>query len=426
MKPSKFNVFFNYNNKDYITNTLSKSVDELEGDDKQLLETGDFSKLSSDEQEYLLSRGFAVKDEIDEIGLLRYNANRSKDSKEEMEFVIAPTLACNFKCIYCFESPRKGSMNESTQNAVLSFIFKRTNTDENKRVHIIWFGGEPLLYPNIIIRMNQKIYDFCKENNKECKSDIITNGYLLNRELVKSLETAHISHFQITLDGIKEIHDSRRMLCNGGGTYDAIYTNLKLFKDSNITVSLRINVDKSNISTFNNLEQDITNLNNPNIKCSPALVEVSSKHIDDEVSRNCFTDHNGIDCYYTNECISKYYKSYSISDYPLREFYCEAEHHHSFAIDELGNVYKCWNSLGVEKDILCTVYNEEYNPAVLSTFFSRDPFTENDCKNCPYIPICAGGCLMQKILQNRHFCDECKYTFLKAAMREIDSKNKRR
>ena len=422
MKPSRFNIIFEHNGKNYITNTVSKSITELEDKYKTAIECGELSTFSKDEQKYLLEKGFAVEDGIDEIGLLRYRANKIKDSKEEMEFVIAPTLACNLKCTYCFETPRIGFMSEETQKNVLLFIFNKANTDENKRIHIIWFGGEPLLYPEIVINMNQKIYEFCKQNGKELRSDIITNGYLLNKELLERLKAAHINHFQITMDGVKKIHDSRRMLCNGCGTYDVIYNNLKLFKDFDIPVSLRINVDKNNISSFNKLEQEIFNLNNPKIECSPALVEVSSKHLDDDVSNDCFTDDNGMGYYYTNEYIKKYYNTHRISDYSLRLFFCEAEHHHSFAIDELGNVYKCWNSLGVDKDILCTVTDEEYNPSILSTFFSRDPFTEGDCKDCPYIPICAGGCLMQKQLHNnKNFCADCKYTFLQAAKREIDN-----
>lgn len=420
MKTSKFNIIFRHNGKNYITNTLSKSITELEDDYRKIIDDNELSRLSDEDQAYLLKNGFAVSDETDEIGLLRYRANKIKNSKEEMEFVIAPTLSCNFKCTYCFESPRNGCMNKETQQNVLSFIFNKTSSSKTIRVHIIWFGGEPLLYPDIVINMNQRIFNYCQQNGKEFKSDIITNGYLLNAELLNRLKAAHINHFQITMDGIKEIHDSRRMLRDGRGTYDVIYNNLKLFKNSDLKVSLRVNIDKNNISTFNLFEKEITDLNNHNIECSPALVEVSSKHLNDIVT-DCFVEDNSLSYYYNNSYIKKYYNTRNISDYSLRLFFCEAEHHHSYAIDELGNVYKCWNSLGVDKDILCTVTDENYNSSILSTFFARDPFTEDDCKECPYIPICAGGCYMQKKLHNKNFCAECKYTFLQSAIREIDN-----
>ncbi len=420
MKASMFNIFFSYKNKEYLTNTVSKSVTELDNDHKRLIENNNLSQLSENDQNYLLQQGFAVDDSINEIGLLRYRSCKLRTSKEEMEFVIAPTLACNFCCTYCFENPRSGYMSPSVQSDVLSFIFRQSQSDENKRIHIIWFGGEPLLYPEIVIDMNEKIYNYCLKNGKEFRSDIITNGYLLDSELLSRLEKAHINHFQITIDGIKEIHDTRRMLFNGAGTYDVIYNNLKLFSDFGFSVTVRVNIDKSNISCFSMIENEIAAINNSKIECSPALVEISEKHCND-IWDQCFTDESGLNYYYNNDHIKKYYTSQRVSDYSLRLFFCEAEHHYSFAIDELGNVYKCWNSLGCDQDILCSVNDDEYNPAVLSTFFARDPFTEDDCKNCPYIPICGGGCLMQKILhKNKNFCADCKHTFLQSVKNEID------
>lgn len=421
MKLSKFNIIFDHNNETYITNTLSKSILKIDDKYKKIFENAQVNELSKEEQKLLLDKGIAIRDDIDEIGLLRFRANKIKNSKEEMEFVITPTLSCNFSCTYCFENPRKGFMTETVQEKVLKFIFDKTNTQENKRIHIIWFGGEPLLYPEIVINMNNKIYDYCKKNNKEFQSDIITNGYLLTKKLIDKFVDCHINHLQITIDGNKEIHNKRRVLNNGEGTYDTIYNNLKLLKNTPMTVSIRINIDKTNINNFNQLEKDIASLNNDKMCCSPALVELSEKHFDD-IQCDCFYDEKSLINYYNNSHIKKYYNQQKGSDFSLRLFFCEAEHTYSFAIDELGNVYKCWNSLGVDKDIYCTVDDDKENPAVLSTFFARDPFTELQCINCPYIPICAGGCIMQKKMHGeKNFCADCKYTFLKAVKNEIDN-----
>lgn len=421
MKPSKFNIIFDHEDKLYMANTLTKSILQINKDIKEVIENNQISKLCTEEQKVLLKNGFAINEDIDEIGLLRYRANKIKNSKEEMEFVIAPTLACNFKCSYCFESARNGFMEENIQKKVLDFIFDKSNTEDNKKIHIIWFGGEPLLYPNIVNMMNREIYNYCQNKKKEFKSDIITNGYLLTKDLVFDLIESHIDHLQITIDGCKKHHDQRRILKNGLGTYDTIYENLKLLKDTPIDVTIRMNIDKNNLNDINRLETEINRLGNPNIHCSPAIVEISEKHLDD-IKGNCFSDQSSLEGYYGNPQISKYFISDKISDYSLRLFFCEAEHAHSFAIDELGNVYKCWNSLGVEKEIYCTVCDYTENPAVLSIYFARDPFTEFDCIECPYIPICAGGCIKQKMLHNnKNFCAESKFNFLKSAKKEIDN-----
>ena len=107
MKLSRFNIIFEHDNSHYITNTVSKSILKLTNEEKDALSKNETALLTADDWHTLTEKGFAVNDELDEIGLLRYRANVLKNSKEEMEFVIAPTLSCNFKCPYCFETPRK-------------------------------------------------------------------------------------------------------------------------------------------------------------------------------------------------------------------------------------------------------------------------------------------------------------------------------
>lgn len=424
MKFSKFNIVFDYKTNIYITNTLTKSIMQIDEKIKKVLKDNKIDDFSQEEINIFKSKGFVINSNIDEIGLLRYRSNKLKNSKKEMEFVICPTLECNFKCTYCFESSRKGYMNENVQNKVLKFIFEKTHNSENEKIHIVWFGGEPLLYPDILLKMNEEIFTYCKENKKELRSDIITNGYLLNEKLIDRLVNSHIDHLQITIDGSKTFHDARRVLKNGLGTYDKIYNNLELLKDKPITVSLRMNIDKNNLDSISELENDIKKLNNSNICTHPAIVELSSNHFND-IKDNCFHDNNGLEFYYNHPEISKYYDSCKCSDYGLRLFFCEAEHANSFVIDEIGNVYKCWNSIGNDDEIYCTVDNHQKNPAILSTYLARDPFTEKDCIDCPYIPICAGGCVMQRKLHNKNFCSESRFNYLKTVKNSIDVYNEK-
>ena len=421
MKLSQFNIIFDNAGKSYITNTFSKGIIELDEHHRNIISDKRLDLLTENEIALLLEKGFAVEDDIDEIGLLRYRSYKQRNSKEEMEFVIAPTLDCNFTCKYCFEKKRSGKMSKETQKKVLDYIFRITDTEDNKRIHIIWFGGEPLLYPDIVLNMNMAIFKYCQAKGKTLKSDVITNGFLLSEKLIGELIKCHIEHLQITIDGNRELHNQRRVLSNGLPTYDTIYNNLKLFRGTTLTVTLRINIDKSNVNSISELERDIQKLKNENIACSPALVEVSNHHFED-IKSTCISEDDELYDYYNNSYLKKYFSSQSSLDYGLRLFFCEAEHYYSFAIDEIGNVYKCWNSLGVEKDIYCTVEDETPNPAILSTYFSRDPFTESKCISCAYIPICAGGCLMQRKLRNNdNYCSDCKYTFINAAIKEIEN-----
>lgn len=59
--------------------------------------------------------------------------------------------------------------------------------------------------------------------NLDYQADRITNGYLLTEKVVAMLPSLSISSLQITIDGMKAVHDSRRCLKLGAPTFDRIY-----------------------------------------------------------------------------------------------------------------------------------------------------------------------------------------------------------
>ena len=58
----------------------------------------------------------------------------------------------------------------------------------------------------------------------------------------------------MTIDGPKDVHDSRRISCDGKSTFDLLISNVNKLIDSGLDVIVRINVDKENINM--NFEDD--------------------------------------------------------------------------------------------------------------------------------------------------------------------------
>ena len=51
-----------------------------------------------------------------------------------------------------------------------------------RRLHICWYGGEPLLAQESIKRLSEAFLQLCKEYHMEYSADIITNGTLDKNE----------------------------------------------------------------------------------------------------------------------------------------------------------------------------------------------------------------------------------------------------
>ena len=158
-----------------IYNTYSKALVVL--DSKEYSEFLDLDIQDSDTLKVLLKNKILVDEEFDEKGFLSYCHNMTKFSKDALHLVLATTMDCNFGCPYCYENRRKGKMSEAVQDAIIDYIHE--NLEKGVRLlDITWYGGEPLLYPDIIERMSKQIHELVDRYTCELNMYMVTNGYL--------------------------------------------------------------------------------------------------------------------------------------------------------------------------------------------------------------------------------------------------------
>ena len=339
--------------------------------------------------------------------------NREKSLfSDTLTVVICPTMDCNFRCTYCFESHRQGKMSLEVQNDILKLLDKIIENRKIKKIKIIWFGGEPLLAIDIIESFSQKLINLSKEKKINYKASIITNGYLLNQKMIEIFDKSKISHIQITLDGINETHNYTRHLINNGPTFNKIINNLKTIKFKGL-INIRHNVHKDNWQEINNLQSLINDIKkNTGNNLVYYFAEVT-------YNENILNEKNKL-----INIIPKFnYGKLSLlydNDSDLLEFkkrYCGAQDLNFIVIDELGNLFKCeGDNLANDKMSFGTVKNwDPCNPILsakrpkniicyINTLITLD---DEECKNCFWLPICAGGCPNLRLL-NKKSCTPYK------------------
>jgi len=80
----------------------------------------------------------------------------------------------------------------------------------------------------------------------------VTNGYTL-KDYIDILKQGHIREIQVTLDGTAEIHNNRRILKGGTGTFDKIIEGIDACISNKLTVNLRMVIDKENMNNLPDL-----------------------------------------------------------------------------------------------------------------------------------------------------------------------------
>jgi uncharacterized protein len=357
----------------------------------------DQAETSQDKEfvEGLVSGGYLIGDAIDEVTALRVQANMSRLSSSTLALTIAPTLACNFSCDYCFESQSAVRMSEQTQRALLDFA--DYHLEEASKLLVCWFGGEPTLCLPIIERLQTELLEIAERHNAQMEpTSLITNGYLLDGKMARKLRNLDITEAQITIDGPPAVHDRRRKLRNGKGTFARIMDNLTEISDI-LTVGIRINVDRENTEEACQVVEILRDRKIlSSIKVSFAQVQSSGAACAD-IRDRCL-GHEEFSRWQVRLYKNLMDKGIYHVDYPEISggVTCGAVSKNSFVISPTGDCFKCWEELSLDReksigDIFSSQPNEQQKVNI-ERFRAWNPFEMAECRECDILPICLGGC----------------------------------
>ncbi|MBI2431896.1 MAG: SPASM domain-containing protein [Candidatus Hydrogenedentes bacterium] len=161
------------------------------------------------------------------------------------------THGCNLACRYCYgRTPLPANdascflygastapMSEETAFRGIDYLF--ANSGRLRKVHVTYFGGEPLLNFPLIKAVTRYCRAREKQHGKEAELSVVTNGVLLDEERVHFFNQHRVS-VQVSMDGPKGIHDANRSFRDGSGSYDVMLPGVKqLLKNRNGRVPVR-------------------------------------------------------------------------------------------------------------------------------------------------------------------------------------------
>ncbi len=307
---------------------------------------------------------------------------------------ICPTMGCNFDCPYCFENHKAGKMTQKTQDDVVALAERMLAVSQKKALSVTWFGGEPLLAPDVIEALTGRLIALCEEKGAEYSAGIITNGYLLTQENADLLARCKVKMAQITLDGVGEAHDKTRHLAGGGATFERITDNLRQGK-LDFRVSVRHNVHAENVGEIESLKAFVETLaaeSGNKILYYPALVSGNDASDD----RGC-----GVGLLCSSDASEIGVRRDAKRFAPGHGQYCGAHRLMSVGIDEKGNLQKCWEDVDKPEHSFGTAERwDPKNPIAtadcpdnLTRYLNTAlPNSDEECSGCVWLPTCAGGC----------------------------------
>ncbi len=400
----------------FLHNTLSGVMLELDENHARIAHSlrDGTSPSSAEPGEFITlleESGFLADPDMERFMLMksRYRRNAACFSTAYVGLTICPTLACNFACPYCFEHSQGDAtvMDDRTIEALLAFIRKHNDA---KHLTVRWYGGEPTLAFGVIEKLTAKFIELFDDY---ADAGLVTNGFLLDREKIDRLNDLKIGTVQITLDGSEATHNRRRILGNGGATYEKILRNIDLLMDSDWkgSCAVRVNVDSSNRHEYALLRKELLDrYKGRKLTVYPGHLNTARGNADDQQCGLCNDEWASFQLDgYLREGITPRGGLYPVSG---SQSLCIATSHQGYVVGPKGELYKCWEDVGREGMVIGTVHNEPFitNPELLVRYsIGTDPYSDSECMECRVFPVCGGGCVNRRMRAQQFGEDSLEY-----------------
>lgn len=410
-----------------VINSISGAIDLFDDAEWELVRgcdnARDFTSIPENLRCFLVRRGYLYFNEPDEADAFAYLMRYYRTEPAEAQNAIIPTMACNFRCDYCFEklSLRCGSsiMSEDQIVTAQAIIKERTSRGGNRLLRV--FGGEPLQPQTFSII--EKFFRFASDESITLQ--ITSNGFHIVDfvSLFRRFPNVPL-YIQVTLDGVEKTHDSKRRHMGGISSFDRIVRGIdEMAKLPNTQITVRQNIHKEVLNNYSaviafikqkgwhlrdNIEFQLSGLF-PSYDCAIAVPDKPDAiDIVDLYNRYISADSDLDEAHFTTTTFSSeasYLATifnfhvpgiHTRSDcFTPRVVYCHA------AIDSAkyvfspdGLIYNCLNLVG-NRDSAIGTYSggrAEIFETSVARWSKRTVTAIEECRNCELAALCGGGC----------------------------------
>ena len=370
--PSRFTISFSHNSEPYVFSTFTR----------QLIRGSLPAKAKAGEgYDELIESMFLVPEGRDETAF--YNGvsrvMRAYNAKKGWRlFTVLPTTACNARCVYCYEEGVKPvSMTDETVSRTVRFILE---TRAEGTAQINWFGGEPLLRPDIIDRVCAGL----KAAGAEYRCKMVSNGSLVTPDIVAKMAGEwNLESLQISMDGAEKDYVLRKNYIGDFGAYDRVISGVDAMAGAGIRVTVRCNVDEDNwggVPAFlKDMESRISHKENVTVYLAP-LFQARQSGRDLELHKRILDARQDI--------VSAGFRNTGTGAYAgkFRVFHCMADSG-GVVIGPDGSLYPCEHCPPEAR--FGDVFNGVTDENARSNFCRADAIREK-CADCPFLPHCTG------------------------------------
>lgn len=312
---------------------------------------------------------------------------------------------CNLDCSYCYV---KGKSNTSMSPEVISStahaIANTAKLYGVKKIDLSFAGGEPTLVVPLMEMFQDELLNELKGTDIELNTAVLSNGTVHSERLLSFLKRPNTG-IGISLDGYEHSHDTFRIFKDSkNGSWDTIIRNIEILREHSIIPSIMATISRETSVTLPQLVkwtyENKLKIHLGIVRQTNCSLEYDSQLIHEEYRDLC------------SDMIEAFEKTLveledpSILidpnvdlkieelhfDYPANGVFCGIGNSY-LVIKSNGNLVTCPTTIDEcgtpPSDDLVSICRKlfDYSPSQ-----RKYESLEDDCLNCKWFPVCAGGC----------------------------------
>lgn len=391
MNLSKFSISFRKGAKDYIYNTTNGSVLRYIGASDPSLS---LDKLSDRETAFLLNQHVCVLNDEDDDRFVREKYTEKLSSYDDVLYLtIEITTLCNFRCSFCYQASWDSRVKIKLSDIDKLFkILSESDLSTYKKVSLNIIGGEPFLFPEIVLECYRKLTLFCEANNLGFFCKLNSNGYNLSPEhlmLFHNMEFMFPFLTDVDYGNIVSLKSGesalRQKLVSNIHSWVSVFN-----EDLSKKIIFRLNANERNVKKFESYVREVVSFGFKNF----GIALINTGDCDFNNYRNLMSEESFMKWYFLEAIPVLQSYNISLPIFPRNSLArCMARRKGSFKLFADGRIGLC---NGVE-------YNEDFpyirdinNLDAINDLFKEIKefhylLHDDKCKKCDKVFLCGGA-----------------------------------
>jgi uncharacterized protein len=287
-------------------------------------------------------------------------------------------------------------MSLGVQERLVEFVVEHYEAQPFKTLDVQWYGGDPQLALDVVARVSRGLLDFCEARGVEYSALMLTNATLIDDEAAGVIAAAGVSRALVTVEGVRELQNTRRPLVDSRDSYEAVKRGIAALQRAGVEVCVTANLDKVSIERFDELRAEFRRefglevgplkLNDYNASfgcgkfCAPDFDLFTHEEYPFVLHEMQVRD--GLDAQAIRAILA-----------PVDHF-CSGQKYTYLVIDSLGDVYDCDGYMGVPSHKMFSIFDAPKDQ--VWDYAIGDPFVDPRCRKCKILPICMGNCRWER------------------------------